>query len=65
MTFSRWLKNQAGRDDPVGDLARDALRDKDFPKGASLKGVLRHLLLHNACDGALRALDRAYKEFST
>lgn len=31
--FTRWLFAQADRDDPVGDLARDAKADPDFPDG--------------------------------
>jgi hypothetical protein len=27
MTFNRWLKLQIERDDPIGDVARDAARD--------------------------------------
>jgi hypothetical protein len=32
-SFTRWLFAQADRDDPVGDLARDAKADSDFPDG--------------------------------
>lgn len=32
--FSEWLFSNCERDDPVGDLAKDALGDKNFPKTA-------------------------------
>ena len=31
MTFSKYLKSQLGRNDPIGDLAEDVQRDKKFP----------------------------------
>ncbi len=31
--FTRWLFDQADRDDTIGDLARDAKRDPNFPDG--------------------------------
>lgn len=33
--FHRWLEHQRGRDDTIGDVAGDILRDKSFPIGAS------------------------------
>ncbi len=33
MTFQQWLHSQQHRDDPVGDLARDAHADRDTPPG--------------------------------
>ena len=42
--FTTWLKAQRGRDDAVGDLARDAAADRHWPKAAkSLPRLLDYL----------------------
>ena len=33
-TFTSWLLDQVDRDDPVGDVARDARDDPNFPSGS-------------------------------
>lgn len=64
-TFYKFLKQQQYRDDPVGDLAQDVRSD------SSLKTVKNsfdswemHLLNKRACDGAMKALKVAWKEYS-
>jgi hypothetical protein len=43
-SFAAWLRNQRRRDDPVGDLARDAAADRHWPKAAkSLPRLLDYL----------------------
>jgi hypothetical protein len=32
-TFIKWLKEQKDRQDPVGDLSRDVISDRDFKYG--------------------------------
>ena len=62
--FFRWLKRQSYRDDPIGDLAQDALRNADFPKRTEARRALReHLEANRACAEALVALDEALAEF--
>ena len=34
MTFIGWLREQTGRDDPIGDLAKDWFRDHSRPRGS-------------------------------
>lgn len=65
MSFYTWLKKQCHRDDPVGDLARDVAADPDWPRiqGMRLKGYREYLESMVACDGAIRALERAHKEY--
>jgi len=67
MTFYQWLRKQKSRNDPVGDLARDAIRDRGInPSGTkpnSYKGWKMHLERCGACDGAIEALERAYLEY--
>lgn len=38
MTFSTWRKQQTHRDDPIGDRARDAVRDPDVPRRGGWPG---------------------------
>ena len=73
-TFKAWLRQQRYRNDPVGDLARDAcLRpyptdprqpfygtpgQQDYARWRGYLGVM------GACAGAEAALDRAYTEFA-
>lgn len=62
--FHLWLENQCDRNDPVGDLARDVLGDKDFPLGASTRREIENYLsLHG--DHAIRALRETWREYQT
>lgn len=62
--FHRWLDQVKDRDDPVGDLAYDILRDKHFPIGtATLPAVRRYLRRYLASDAVLTALKEAWREF--
>lgn len=64
--FYRWLKKQKERDDPIGDLANDVLRDDSFPiETNSFKLIKRHLIFKRACDEAIQAFDEAFDEFRT
>lgn len=42
-SFPEWLTQQMHRDDPVGDLARDAARDPRNPKFTTLEGWQVHI----------------------
>lgn len=62
--FITWLKKQSGRRDPVGDIARDVVADKELPCDCKTYKEFRQYLRNlHACDGALTALDRAYAEY--
>ena len=62
ITFCQWLKTQTKREDPIGDLARDA-RDDRGHKGNTIGWWKDHLRAANACDGAFDALEEAFEEF--
>ncbi|MGK3989282.1 YozE family protein [Sorangium sp. So ce136] len=63
--FGQWLASNAGRDDPVGDLADDMLRDPGFPRSARhYQEVSAYLLRNRAPHGALAALGDAWKEYA-
>jgi hypothetical protein len=63
MPFTSWLLQQSNRNDPIGDVARDALQDRDKPTG--IRQWRSHLQQLHACDGAKRSLERAYDEYRT
>jgi uncharacterized protein YozE (UPF0346 family) len=42
--FHRWLEKQAQRQDEIGDLARDVMRDERFPVSASSRDAVLHYI---------------------
>lgn len=61
LTFWQWLKHQKDRDDPVGDLSRDAIADRCH-KGNTPDWWVNHLLDRPyAC--AFEAVRRAWDEY--
>jgi hypothetical protein len=64
INFKTWLLRQCKRNDPVGDLARDA-KETQFPHGCTswIKIYLFILKEYHPCDGAIKALHRARKEY--
>jgi hypothetical protein len=58
--FIDWLQSQTGRDDPIGDLAKDAGMD-------ALATTDAHLVrrAQRGCDGAQRALSAALRQYQT
>jgi hypothetical protein len=68
--FYLWLKDQTGRDDPVGDFALDAVsKDGGFPHKEDSKTRIRYFIRYaTSGDRSLRrdilaALDEAWVEF--
>lgn len=66
MTFYQWLMKQRHRDDPIGDLARDAKEDDcSFARGPNV-GYTKwetHLCVKMACSGAMEALEEAWTRY--
>lgn len=62
--FYRWFELQRERNDPVGDLAYDITRDKDFPVEALLRQTRSYLKSKWVSEAALDALAQAWREFS-
>jgi hypothetical protein len=61
--FSRWLRRQRDRDDPVGDLAADFCSDRTA-RGIRTPGeLLRHMARSGACHEARLALRDAAREY--
>lgn len=62
--FYSWIKKQKNRDDPIGDLAKDIISDRKFPKSIdNLKTHTSYLVYKGACQGALDALNIAWNEY--
>ena len=60
--FHRWLDHQRRRNDPVGDLASDILRDAAFPIGLATRRELEeHLDIYGS--HVKKALRQAWREF--
>lgn len=63
MVFLAWLLSQRARTDPVGDLARDVSTDRRLPRVETYQALRAHLEKIHACDGAMRALRIAQREY--
>ena len=63
MKFSEWLKQFAGQQNAIGDLARDVLRDRTAPTLNSRQDWRLHLDSRNACNGALDVFERAWAKY--
>lgn len=63
MNFNQWLFNQRHRDDPVGDLAGDASRDKRWPTGQRIQERYMSSVNVRACQEAKDALLEAWREY--
>ncbi len=63
VSFRAWLRRQEHRDDPVGDLARDAADDRMFPHVGKLDTIVGYLLLMHACHEAVEAARVAHAEW--
>ena len=61
-TFRAWLMEQKKRKDPIGDLARDVIRDSKF-KGTTVQELEDRMFQLHACAEALDALRDAKSEF--
>ena len=66
MSFLNWVLQQAHRDDPVGDLARESKRVVAWCggfEGESAKHVADNMAKFGACDAAWAALRDAKREY--
>jgi uncharacterized protein YozE (UPF0346 family) len=63
VTFKAWLQLQKKRDDPVGDLSRDVLKDREWPITQDMVKLRQYMVKRGSVESALTALDRAYSEY--
>lgn len=62
-TFYKWLLLQGYRRDPVGDLARDMIDDRELPIHKTKNSLLNHIINCDGCDDAITAFHRAWSEY--
>lgn len=64
MTFWEWLQTKKRLDTVVGDLARDAKVDHEFPRWSSDRDEIHsYLETHARCSGVLAAFERAWLRY--
>ena len=59
--FVRWLWKQKDRDDPVGDLVKDAMQDRAFPVEGSVWVIRRYLARYPQAAIALETARADYR----
>ena len=62
LPFRSWLKNQAERDDPTGDLAKDFASDSQFPGLGNLETYLSFLVKRGVRSAVTRTMIEAWIE---
>jgi uncharacterized protein YozE (UPF0346 family) len=64
--FFRWLMRQIERNDPIGDLAKDLVRDSAYPEDCNDLAELRSYLAHRTLTAdVLVAFDEACDQFKS
>jgi hypothetical protein len=63
MSFAAWLLDQSGRKGVIGDLAKAARLDRQFPKNGSADDVRARFSAAGADGDAFEALDDAEREY--
>ncbi|TXI24957.1 MAG: hypothetical protein E6Q67_01780 [Roseateles sp.] len=62
--FHRWVERQTGRDDRVGDLAKDIMRDEKFPRDVMTReAVIAYVESVAPWNGPVEAAKVAWREF--
>lgn len=61
-TFTAWLKTHADQPSAMGDLARDASADLDWPSRKGLPGQRDYLEERGAIPAAIDTLERVWKQ---
>jgi hypothetical protein len=63
VTFDGWLAQQQQRDDPIGDLARDAAADPGWPRAGTESDRLLYLADSGAPVETQLVLIQAHREY--
>jgi uncharacterized protein YozE (UPF0346 family) len=63
MSFYSYVKEYRKEQSARGDLARDMLADREFPKKGAYENMLDYLESKNACDGAMNTFERVFREY--
>ncbi len=67
MTFKEWIVRHKDEDTPLGDLAYDVSRDRDFPEENTKEAILDHLngFTAHACPEAIDEFKRAWASYQS
>lgn len=61
--FYEWLMKQKGQRNAVGELARAAARDAEFPKEANFEQILSHYVAKKASAQTLAVARSAFRAY--
>ncbi len=65
-SFYSWLLEFKNDDTPIGDLARDARSDREFPRRSISYGHLKkYLERQHACDDAMNVFMEAFTQYKS
>ena len=65
VSFNAWLRRQQTRKDAVGDLARDMVNDRCWPRRKRKLGCFSTHIRQNYSSAAIQALYNAWYEWGT
>lgn len=63
MNFKTWISKYKSTDNQVGDLARDILRDVNFPEVSDYQSLLNYLNNFYLHHNVIKIFKYAYKEY--
>lgn len=63
MNFNEYLKLYAEEDSRLGDFARDALNDPDFPEGKTRALYQPYMEEKHPCTGCMEAFEELWKQY--
>ena len=63
MSFAKWLMQFVEENSPLGDLARDVAKDKNFPRSRRYETIYSYLNDSGASDACINAFDEAWEKF--
>lgn len=63
MTFYEWISRLKDKDTPTGDLAKDILYDRNFPKDATIDEAEAYIRRNAKHPGAVKAFKVARQSY--
>lgn len=63
MSFAKWLMQFVEENSPLGDLARDVAKDKNFPRSRRYETIYSYLEDGGASDACMIVFEEAWENF--
>ena len=63
MSFAKWLMQFAEENSPLGDLARDVAKDKNFPRSRRYETIYSYLEDGDASDACMNVFEEVWEKF--